>query len=175
MQLGIDEKLIIDAPFGLGPLGGNASLTDRRIVVSAGDYEESVPLAAITSVRAGFTRNYVSAFWGAVILALALGFAAAYRPLETAVNGGIFAIEKRMVEKLPDGEIYGRYLYVPSAVVWLLMLPLIGWGGVKLVTGAIGETELVIATASGEMRRVSPGRKEELMEFGAEVGRRAGR
>ena len=175
MQLADKEAIIIEAPFGLGVMGGNATLTDRRIVMTARDYEESVPLAAVTSVRAAFARNYASAFWGAVILALALGFALAYRPLETAVNGLGHAIEKRMTDKTPDGAIYGRYVYFPIGVVWLLMAPLIGWGGFKFVTGAIGRTELVIATASGELRSVSPGRKEELMEFGPEVGRQAAR
>ncbi len=171
MQLAAKETIIIEAPFGLGVMGGNVTLTDRRVVMTARDYEESVPLGAVTSVRVAFTRNVASASWGAVILALALGFAAAYRPLETAVNGLGHAIEKRMTDKTPEGEIYGRYLYIPGGLVWLLMAPLIAWGGFKLVKGAIGKTELVIATASGELRSVSPGRKDELMEFGTEAGR----
>lgn len=171
MQLADKESIIIEAPFGLGPLGGNVTLTDRRIVMTARDYEESVPLAAVTSVRAAFARDVASASWGAVILALALGFAGAYRPLETGVNRLGYAIEKRMTEKTPEGDIYGRYVYLPGGLVWLLMAPLIGWGGFKLVKGAIGKTELVIATASGELRSASPGRKDELMEFGAEAGR----
>jgi hypothetical protein len=59
-------------------------------------------------------------------------------------------------------------------VVWFLMLPLIGWGAYKVVRGAWGETELVIATASGELRRTARGRSEELLEFGAATGRVAG-
>jgi hypothetical protein len=155
-------------------LGGNAILTNRRIVLEAGETEESIPLAALTSVRTGFARNLSGAFWGALLLAIAVGFAAAYKPLETAVNSLGMAIEKRMNDKPLDGAAYGRYIYIGNGVIWFLMLPLIGWGGYKVATGLIGETELVISTASGELRRSARGRREELLEFGTEVGARAG-
>lgn len=175
MRLAPDEETVAEAPFGLGPFGGNAILTNRRIVLEAGEMEESVPLSALTSVRAGFARNPSAAFWGALLLAVAVGFAAAYKPLETAVNSLGMAIEKRMNDKPLDGEAYGRYIYIGNGVIWLMMLPLIGWGGYKLAAGLIGETELVIATASGELRRSARGRREEMLDFGAEVGMRAGR
>ena len=175
MRLGLDEKAVAEAPFGLGPFGGIAILTSRRIVLEAGDTEESIPLSALTSVKAGFMRNPTGAFWGALLLAFAVGFATAYKPLETAVNTLGMAIEKRMNDKPLEGEAYGRYIYVGNGVVWILMLPLIGWGGYKLATGLIGETELVISTASGQLRRAARGRREELLEFGAEVGTHAGR
>jgi hypothetical protein len=174
MQLAPGEKRIAEAPFGFGPLGGSAVLTTRRIIISGTESEESVPLAAITSVRAAFTRDPGAVFWGAVLLVSALGFGAGYRPLETAVNSLAMSLEKRMTEKAPEGEAYGRYLYVPTGAVWLLMLPLIGWGGYKLAGGAIGQTELTIATPSGELRRSARGRREELLEFGAATGRVAG-
>ena len=175
MQLAPDEKVVAEAPFGLGPLGGKAILTSRRVVLEAGDTNESIPLSALTSVKAGFIRNLSGAFWGALLLAAAIGFAAAYKPLETAVNTLGMAIEKRMNDKPLEGEAYGRYIYIGNGLIWLLMLPLIGWGGYKLATGLIGETELVIATASGELRRSARGRREEMLDFGAEVGARAGR
>ena len=175
MRLAPDEEPVIEAAFGLGPLGGNATLTNRRIVLTAGDVEESVPLGAVTSIRTGFSRDYGAAFWGGLLLACAIAFAFGYRPLETGVNTLVLSIEKRMGDKTLEGDAYGRYLYIPAGVVWLAMLPLIGWGAYRLVTRLIGETELLICTASGELRRVSPGRQEDLLDFGAEVGRRAGR
>ncbi|MBL8384675.1 MAG: hypothetical protein JNM90_16455 [Burkholderiales bacterium] len=175
MQRAADEKLVAEAPFGFGPLGGTVTLTERRLVLCAGATEQSIPLRALTSVRAGFARDLGGAVAGAVILALALSFAAAYRPMETGLNRLGMAIEKRMSDKAPEGEAYGRYLYVPAGVVWLLMLPFIGWGGYKLVAGAVGETELVLTTASGELRRSGRGRHDDLIEFGAEVGRWVGR
>lgn len=175
MQLAADEKLVSEAPFGLGPFGGTAALTTRRIVIETESTEETIPLSALTSVRSGFSRNLSGAFWGTVLLAAALAFAIAYRPLETAVNTFGMSIEKRMQDKLPEGDAYGRYIYINTGLVWLLMLPLIGWGGYKLADGMIGETELVISTASGELRRTARGRREELLEFGAEAGRAAGR
>ena len=175
MQLAAKEELVIEAPFGLGPFGGTASLTTRRILLCTADSEESVPLTALTSVRAGFARDFAAAFWGALLLAFAISFAAAYKPLETGVNKLAMSIEKRMSEKAPEGEAYGRYIHVSNGLVWMLMLPLMGWGAYKVGKGLLGETVLVIATASGELRRTASGRRDELLEFGAEVGRHAGR
>jgi hypothetical protein len=175
MQLAPNEQTITEAPFGLGVVGGTATLTTRRIVLEAGESEESIPLSALTSVRAGFARKLGGAFWGGVLLVAAISFAATYKPLETAVNALGMSIEKRMNDKVPEGEVYGRYVYIRNGVIWVLMLPLIGWGGYKLADGLIGETELVITTAGGELRRSRRGRREEFLEFGAEVGRRAGR
>lgn len=175
MQLALDEEAVIEAPFGLGPLGGTATLTTRRILLCAAASEESVPLLALTSVRAAFARDFAAAFWGAVLLAFAITFAAAYKPLETSVNTLAMSIEKRISDKVPEGNAYGRYIHVSKGLVWLLMLPLMGWGAYRTAGGLLGETVLVIATASGELKRTARGRREELLEFGAEVGRRAGR
>ena len=175
MQLAKDETLVAEAPFGLGPFGGTAVLTTRRIVLESEASEQSVPLCALTSVHAGFARNLSGAFWGAVLLCAAIGFGVAYRPLETSLNALGMAIEKRMTDKTPDGAAYGRYVHIPSGVILLLMLPLVGWGVYKLADGIIGETELIITTASGELRKCGRGRREDLLDFGAEVGRGAGR
>ena len=172
MQFADNEKVIADTPFGIGPLAGTVTLTSRRLVMTASDYEESIPLAAVTSVRAAFARDLVAAVWGAVILAIALGFGAGYKSLETGANGIALAIERRVTDKVPErAEAYGHYVNIPSAVIWLLMLPLIGLGGAKLAAGLIGETELVIATASGEQRRARSGKQRDLMEFGEVAGR----
>lgn len=175
MELGRGETLIAEAPFGFGPLAGVVSLTDRRIVLAGPDSEESVPLAALTSVRATFARNWGGVVWGAVLLSLAIGFGAAYRPMETALNGAVLAIERRLAEKPPEGSAFGHYLHLPMGLVWTLMLPLIGWGVYKVADGAIGRTELAIATASAHLVRSGRGRREDLLDFGAEVGRQAGR
>ena len=175
MQFAENEKVITDTPFGIalaGGAGGTATLTDRRIIMTANDYEESIPLAAVTSVRAAFARDFSAIIWGVVILALALGFGAGYKTLESGVNGIGLAIERRVTDKVPErAEAYGHYVNVSSGVVWLLMLPLIGIGAAKLAAGLIGETELVVATANGELRRARYGKKPELMEFGEAVGR----
>ena len=175
MQFAENEKVITDTPFGIalaGGPGGTLTLTDRRIIMTAKDYEESIPLAAVTSVRAAFARDFSAAIWGAVILAVALGFGAGYKGLETGVNGIGLAIERRVTDKVPErAEAYEHYVNVSSGLVWLLMLPLMGIGAAKLAAGLIGETELVVATATGELRRARYGKTPELMEFGEAAGR----
>ena len=177
MQLADNEKLVQETPFGLGPvalMGGTAMLTDRRIIFVGRDFEESIPLRALTSVRCAFVRDFARAAWGAVILALALGFGAAYKSVETAANGVALAIEKRVTEKQPAGEAYGQFVDINPALVWLLMLPLMGLGGFKLAAGVIGETELTLSTASGSTGRRRYARQRDLLDFAEEVGRRTG-
>jgi hypothetical protein len=174
MQLADNERLVLEAPFGIGAMGGTATLTDRRVVLAARDFEESIPLRAITSVRCAFSRDFAAAAWGALLLALALAFGAGYKTMETAANGVALAIEKRVTEKQPSGEAYGHYVDVSAALIWVLMLPLIGLGAAKLGAGLVGETALTLSTASESVDRASYGRRRELMEFGEEVGRRTG-
>ena len=174
MQLADNEKVVQETPFGLGPTGGTATLTDRRIIFVARDFEESIPLRALTSVRGAFARDFTRAAWGAVILALAFGFGAGYKTMETAANGVALAIEKRVTEKQPAGESYGHFVDVSAALVWLLMLPLIGLGAANLGAGLVGQTELLLSTASGTTGRSRYGRQRDLMEFAEEAGRRTG-
>lgn len=174
MQLADNEKLVLEAPFGIGPMGGTVALTDCRVILVARDFEESIPLRAITSVRCAFSRDFAAAIWGGLLLALALGFGAGYKTMETAANGVALAIEKRVTEKQPSGEAYGHYVDVSGPLVWVLMLPLIGLGAAKLGAGLIGETELTLSTASESIGRARYGRHRELVEFGEEVGRRTG-
>ena len=177
MQFADNEKVLLETPFGVGPvalLGGTVTLTDRRVILAARDFEQSIPLRAITSARCLYARDLARAAWGALILVLALGFGAGYKKMETAANGVALAIEKRVTEKQPDAEAYGHMVNLPAGLVWLLMLPLIGLGAVKLGAGLWGETTLTLSTASGEVGRARYGRQSELMEFGEEIGRRTG-
>jgi len=172
MQLADKEKLVAETPFGIGSMGGIATLTDQRVVLAARDYEESIPLRALTSVRCAFSRDAAAAAWGALLLALAFGFAAGYKTMETAANGVGLSIEKRVTEKQPTAEAYGHYVDVSPALVWALMLPLMALGAAKLGAGVVGETTLTLSTASQSVDRARYGRRLELMEFGEEVGRR---
>ena len=87
MQLADKEKLVAETPFGIGSMGGIATLTDQRVVLAARDYEESIPLRALTSVRCAFSRDAAAVAWGALLFVLAFGFAAGYKSMETAANG----------------------------------------------------------------------------------------
>jgi hypothetical protein len=174
MHLADDERVLAESAFGMGPLGGVATLTSKRIVLLARDSEESIPLRAVTSVRAGFTRDWVGAVWGLILLVLALSFGATYKNMETAANGVALAIERRVTEKMPDrADAYGHYVNVPGTVVWLLMLPLIALGGLKCGSGLRGRTELAVSTASGVLLRSALGRQPDLISLGEDAGRQA--
>jgi hypothetical protein len=150
---------------------GSLTLTNRRLVVVAPGSEESIPLAQVASVRCAYLRDFSLAALGAIILALALLFAAAYKDLETAANSGINTAQRHFFEKTAEGDAHGRYINIPAGWIWLLMLPLIGWGGYLGYKGVVGETELAIGTAAGEWRRLRDGRRRDFLEFVEEAGR----
>ena len=174
MQLANGEQVISEVPLGAAALYGALTLTNRRLVMTAPSAEESIPLAQIANIRSAFMRDYARALVGAVILALALAFGAGYKTLETALNGGIYTAQKHFFEKTAEseGSNYGRYINISGTLIWLLMLPLIGWGGYMIYKGVFGETELVVGTSAGEWRRLRDGNRRDFREFVEEAGRR---
>ena len=179
MQLADSEQLITEVPLGPVAFSGTLALTDRRLLASAPGYEESIPLKAVASVRSAYLRDFSAIIVGAILLVLGLSFGSAYKSLETAVNGLAYSAQRRLSDKSPpsadqgDSEVvYGRYINVPAGLIWVLMLPLLGWGGYKVYRGVVGETELVVGTAAGEFRRTRDGKRGDFQEFVEEVGRR---
>jgi hypothetical protein len=174
MQLADSEQVITEVPLGAAALSGTMALTNRRLVMISPSAEESIPLAQVANIRSAFLRDYSAAVVGAVILVLALGFGAGYKSLETALNGGIYSAQKHFFEKTAesDGNNYGRYINISGGLIWLLMLPLLGWGGYMAYKGVVGETELVVGTAAGEWRRLRDGNRRDFREFVEEAGRR---
>jgi len=172
MQLADREQLVSEVPLGPMAMSGILSLTDRRLVLSAPGHEESIPLRAVASVRSVYVRDLAAAAVGAIILVLALSFAANYKGLETALNAGIYSVQRHFFEKTPEGDAYGRYINIPAGWIWLAMLPLMGWGGFMTYKGVVGETELVVGTAAGDMRRVRDGNRRDFLDFVEETGKR---
>jgi len=175
MQLAEREQLITEVPLGVVALMGTLSLTSKRLVLAAPDSEESIPLGAVASIRGAYTRDYATAVIGAIALIIALLFAANYKGMETAANGMALSAQKHFFEKgasAADENPYGRYVNIPSGWIWLLMLPAIGWGGYSAYKGVMGETELVVGTAAGELRRARDGKRRDILDFVEETGRR---
>lgn len=179
MPLADNEQLITDVPLGAMSFAGTIALTDRRLLASAPSFEESIPLGSVSAVRWAYLRDTGSIAIGAILLVIGLAFGAGYKSMETGVNGLIFSAQRRIADKTPpaadqgEGEtMYGRYINIPSGLVWLLMLPVIGWGGYMAYKGVVGETELVVGTPSGEFRRVRDGKRQDFQDFAEEVGRR---
>jgi hypothetical protein len=170
-----NENLLFEVKLGLAH--GQVSLSDKRIVFEHGENEESIPLRAVTSVRGWFARDYLSAAWGAFWLALALVIAGGgYRVLEAQANRSIANVERKLSTESTrapaEAQEPAHAIRVPGAVIWLLMLPLLGVGGYKLLTGLYGTTELTVSHAGGLVRHVSEGRKKAWIEFAQDVGRR---
>lgn len=174
MQLADREQLISEVPLGMAKLMGTLSLTDKRLVLTAPDVEESIPLGAVASIRGAYVRDYAAMVIGAIALVIALVFAASYKNMETAANGLALSAQKHFFEKgasAADENPYGRFVNIPSGWIWLLMLPVIGWGGFKAYKGTVGETELVVGTAAGELRRARDGKRRDMLDFVEETGK----
>jgi hypothetical protein len=179
MQLADGEQLITEVPLGPASFSGTLALTDRRLLASAPGFEESIPLKAVASVRSAYLRDFSAIIVGAILLIVGLSFGSAYKSLETAINSLAYSAQRRFSDKTPpaadqaDSDVaYGRYINVPAGLIWVLMLPLLGWGGYKVYRGVVGETELVVGTAAGEFRRLRDGRRGDMLDFVEEVGRR---
>jgi hypothetical protein len=181
MQLADQERVITEVPLGRMAMHGSLTLTNRRLVAVAPDSEESIPLAKISSIRSSYLRDYAAAVTGVIIFVLAFGFAGGYKTMETALNGAAMNAQKRFFDKGSEADkaaeaesganAYGRYINIPAGLVWLVMLPLLGWGGYKTYKGLVGETELAIGTAAGEFLRTRDGERSDFRLFVEEAGR----
>jgi len=172
MQLADRESVVTEVALGALPISGTLTLTDRRLVAVASGSEESIPLAKVATIRCAYLRDIGAAVVGTIIFVLALSFASGYKNLETALNGGIYSAQRHFFEKTPEGDAYGRYINLSTGWIWILMLPLMGWGAFKTYKGVMGETELVVGTSAGEFRRVRDGRRRDFLDFVEETGRR---
>ena len=105
--------------------GRTVTLTDRRIVLVAGENRREIPLrASHPSARDSQAQRLAGAAWGGDF---ALVPCRSPSP-PAAGNRGQFtgSGSSRMNDQLPEGEAYGRYVYPPAGLVAGADAPLIG-------------------------------------------------
>ncbi|MCX7893523.1 MAG: hypothetical protein N2544_14320 [Burkholderiales bacterium] len=182
-QLDTGEKVVAEATLGRDV----AVLTNRRLVVSGRDIEQSFPLAAIGVVRARFVRSVRAMVAGALLLAAALALATLAAPVRGAIGAQIASLEtahraeQTQAQAQPEAapappatQVVLALLRALAALAGLMSpaaLVLAILGGVRLAFGLIGETRVTVTAGGAELGYARLGRDAALREFVAEVGR----
>jgi len=175
-QLGTGERTITDVRLG----ADTAVLTDRRVVVTGHNFEQSLPLAHISLVRVRF-EYIVSDFVFAVIaIVIAMILFAVTSPARSFLLAQATALEPAAQAERDNAEGHevaqGMQRLVGAAAAITRALPVIGWllllaAAAKIALGIIGRTIVTLAASGGEVEFAKLGRDRALHEFIAEVGR----
>ncbi|MCU0803870.1 MAG: PH domain-containing protein [Burkholderiales bacterium] len=178
-QLDTGEKIVAEAALGRDL----AVLTNRRLVVSGRNVEQSLPLANIGLVRVRFERSVRAIVIGAVLLLAAVVLASLVGPVRGAINGQIVSLESAPRAEQsqaepgalpPATQVIGtllRALLAAANLMSPIALLLGGLGFVRLALGALGETIVSVSAGGAELVYSKWGRDAALRDFVAEVGR----
>jgi hypothetical protein len=159
--------------FDQGALRGSSLTLHASCLVHRSDFQlETVPLAALASVRVAFERNRRRIGWGAVLIVLALLMVAISAPL--AAISGSAAAEVASGGTGVAGALHGFFRFLESLGKALPVLAaLAGLGGAALVAlGWLGGTSLTLIFAGGERIYAVRGRNTRLLDFAEALAER---
>jgi hypothetical protein len=173
------ERAVAETALG----GATAMLTDRRLIVTGRDFEQSLPLAHIALVRVRFERMAGAIVIGVgLVVAAAVLFAAA-SPLRALLLNQSVALETAASEERAasaagggGGIASGMQKILGGLAAIVSLFPLAGWllllaGLAKIALGGIGRTVVTVAAGGAEVEFDRRGNSRPLHEFVAEVGR----
>jgi hypothetical protein len=175
-QLGAGERAITDVRFG----ADTAVLTDRRVVVTGRNFEQSLPLAHISLVRVRFERIAGDLVFAAVAVLAALVLFAVAPPMRAFLAGQAASLEPAAQAERDGGEGHelaqGMQRLVRAAATLARLLPVLGWllllaAAAKIALGIFGRTVVTLAASGGEIDFAKRGHDRTLHDFIAEVGR----
>ena len=175
-QLGAGERAITDVRFG----ADTAVLTDRRVVVTGRNFEQSLPLAHISLVRVRFERIAGDLAFAAVAVLAALVLFAVAPPMRAFLAGQAASLEPAAQAERDGGEGHelaqGMQRLVRAAATLARLLPVLGWllllaAAAKIALGIFGRTVVTLAASGGEIDFAKRGHDRALHDFIAEVGR----
>ena len=159
--------------FDQGALRGSSMTLYATCLVHRSDFHiETLPLAALSSVRVAFERNQRRIGWGATLMVLAL--------ILFAVAGPLAAISGSMAGEVSSGAtgvaaaLYGFFRVLesvgralPSAAALTALC-----GAALVALGWLGGTSLVLTFAGGERIYAVRGRNTRLLDFTEAVAER---
>jgi hypothetical protein len=175
-QLGPGERAITDVRLG----GDTAVLTDRRVVVTGRNFEQSLPLAHISLVGVRFERIAGDLVFAAVAVLAALVLFAVAPPMRAFLAGQAASLEPAAQAERDGGEGHelaqGMQRLVRAAATLARVLPVLGWllllaAAAKIALGIFGRTVVTLAASGGEIDFAKRGHDRALHDFIAEVGR----
>lgn len=168
-QLALGEKVVSEATLGRDL----ALLTDRRLVVAGGAFENSFALGQIGLVRSAFRRSPRDIVVGTLLVLLGVLLLAVAAPLKTALAAQIASFQAAGADSagaaLTASLLRGaRHVagFLPSAGL------LVGALGVaRAVVGVLGETTISVHAGGGELQYTRRGRDRALEAFVREVAK----
>ena len=175
-QLGAGERAITDVRLG----ADTAVLTDRRVVVTGRNFEQSLPLVHISLVRVRFERIAGDLVFAAVAVLAALVLFAVAPPMRAFLAGQAASLEPAAQAERDGGEGHelaqGMQRLVRAAATLARLLPVLGWllllaAAAKIALGIFGRTVVTLAASGGEIDFAKRGHDRALHDFIAEVGR----
>jgi sugar phosphate permease len=159
--------------FDQGAMRGSSMTLYASCLVHRSDLQlETLPLAALSSVRVAFERNQGRISWGAALIVLAL--------IMVAVSGPLAAISGSAAGEVATGAtgvaaaLHGFFRFIESVAKALPVLAaLAGLGGAALAgLGWLGSTSLTLTFAGGERLYPVRGRNTRLLDFAEAVAER---
>ena len=175
-QLGAGERAITDVRLG----ADTAVLTDRRVVVTGHNFEQSLPLAHISLVRVRFEYIVSNFVFAVVAIVIAMILFAVASPARSFLLTQAATLEPAAQAERDNAEGHeiaqGMQRLVGAAAAIARALPVIGWllllvAAAKIALGVIGRTVVTLAASGGEVEFAKRGHDRALHEFIAEVGR----
>jgi len=175
-QLGAGERTITDVRLG----ADTAVLTDRRVVVTGHNFEQSLPLAHISLVRVRFEYIVSNFVFAVVAIVVAMILFAVASPARSFLLTQATALEPAAQAERDNAEGHelaqGMQRLVGAAAAIARALPVLGWllllvAAAKIALGIIGRTIVTLAASGGEVEFAKLGHDRALHEFIAEVGR----
>jgi hypothetical protein len=174
------ERAIAETPLG----GATAVLTDRRLVVTGRDFEQSLPLAHVALVRVRFERTGRAVAYGVALLVAAAVLFAVASPLRALLLNQSVSLEQAAAEERGANAQTGAGGGIASGLQRILgglaaivgLFPVAGWllllgGAAKIALGVVGRTVVTVAAGGAEVEFAKRGNSRPLHEFAAEVGR----
>jgi hypothetical protein len=159
--------------FDQGALRGSSLTLHASCLVHRSDFQlETLPLAALASVRVAFERNRRRIGWGVVLIVLALLMVAISAPL--AAISGSAAAEVASGGTGVAGALHGFFRFLEGLAKALPVLAaLAGLGGAALAAlGWLGGTSLTLIFAGGERIYPVRGRNTRLLDFAEALAER---
>jgi hypothetical protein len=154
------------------PDGTQLRLHRTCLVHHGGSLLETLPLAAVQSVRVGFARNARRLRWGIALAVLAVLLFALAGPLVTFAGGA--AAEMSSGNQGVARALYMLFRVLEAVASLLPVLAVAGaiGGGALCFFGWRGNTVLEISLAGLERTFASRGRDAQMLEFAASVSER---
>jgi len=159
--------------FDSGALRGSSITLYASCLVHRSDFEiETLPLAALASVRVAFERDRRRIGWGAALIILALVMVAVSGPL-AAVSGSAAAEVATGVTGVAAA-LHGFFRFLEGVARALpLLAAATALGGAALAgLGWLGSTALTLTFAGGERSYPVRGRNTRLLDFAEAVAER---